>query len=95
MRVIKLRRPADAGGALDNGVNLALPTTSEQAVDLILARNPPAGGEVEPFGFARARHGTGIIEKAVKASIVSFRPRLAAVLQSAQSVLMEVRVGGL
>ena len=43
--VIELRGPADAGGPLDDGVNLALPTTSERALDLVLPghASAPAG----------------------------------------------------
>ena len=46
--VVELRGPADAGGPLDDGVNLALPATSERPLDHVLARrrSAPAGSRI-------------------------------------------------
>ena len=43
--VVELGGPADAGGALDDGVNLALPATSERALDHVLPGDAPARRE--------------------------------------------------
>lgn len=50
--VIEFGGAADAGGALDDGVNLAFPATSEKIVDRVLPRDRPAGREVESANFS-------------------------------------------
>ena len=59
--VVELRGPADAGVALDNRVNLALPATSERSLDDVFSRHRSAGGEVESLDLAGAVHGRPII----------------------------------
>ena len=56
VRIIEFCRPADAGGALDNSINLALPATSENFFDLIFVGNELAGrknriGQSVSFSF--------------------------------------------
>ena len=50
--VVEFGRPADAGGPLDDRVNLALPATSERPLDLVLARDRPPGREIESLGWS-------------------------------------------
>src|ERR1700722_66310 len=65
--IVKLGRPVDAGSPLDNRINLALPTTSERSVDLVLSGDDAAGRKVEAIDFpARRLHGLEIIQRSVK-----------------------------
>src|SRR5208282_1747726 len=50
--VIEFCGPADAGAALDNSVNLALPATSEHFLDLVFASDVAARGKIESFALS-------------------------------------------
>ena len=60
--VVEFGGPADAGVALDDGVNLALPAASERPLDDVLPATLLPGGKSNRLGFAaRAVHRAGII----------------------------------
>jgi hypothetical protein len=54
--VVEFRGPANAGGAFDDDVNLALPAASERPLDLVLARDDAPRGEVEALDSAAGVH---------------------------------------
>ena len=59
VRVVEFCGPPDAGALFDNDINLALPATSERAVDDIFPRDGAARREVEAFNLAGSVHGRG------------------------------------
>src|SRR5258707_14266714 len=57
VRIVKFGGPADAGVALDDGVDFPFPTTAQRAFDQVLPGRAATGGEIESFYFAGAVHG--------------------------------------
>src|SRR5450432_3536238 len=47
--IVKLRRPLDAGASLDDDINLALPATSERAINGVFPGDRSAGLKIEPL----------------------------------------------